>query len=558
MSTPPQMLPLEETSFYAQSPASNHEQAEPPHSVLKAVAAASFLLFGVFGLVSIVARPENSDMSWLYYVADRVLHGARLGVDVVDPNPPPIVWLNVPVVLIGRLLRVSPDIVYRALVTMAGATTVIFCRTLYVRAVRNPPAVETHLAGLWLFFVVLVLPGANFGEREHVFVILILPYLFVAASRISGAEVRVGEAAAAGLLAGVGCSIKPFFPPVIIAMEAVRVARRRDWRRWLSVEGVVAFVTVAMAAAATVVFEPDYLWFMRSFGASVYAHFRPVPIGVILREPRFLIGLAGALAFWLSRPLPRHRPLGAGISLAAVVASVAVVVQQKGFAYHYLPAVEFSALLLPLSLVAPRVRLNRNRHTPLLVDTAAGAMLVLAVWGAGLRAYGGFRDRVGPQEKARAAVERCMERLARGKPVLVLSSDMGAAFPAVREAGVTWPLPFSSLWPLYAAHAEEFGWGTGTASFEWNPDRAEAYVAMGVARALRQFRPALILVDERALKTPIGPRRLDMLPILAAHPDVRRALNDYQSRTEVGGMRLFLPNSSADSGVPEQCGNDGS
>ena len=520
---------------------------------LNPVLLASWVALGVFGLVSIAVRPENSDMSWLYHVATQVLRGDRLGVDVVDPNPPPIVWLNVPVVLAGRLLGLSPDAVYRAAVVLTGLASLLFCWRLYPRAVPHAPGVESRLAGLWLFFVLLVLPGANFGEREHVFVLLIMPYLFVAAGRISGARIAPREALTAGVLAGIGCSIKPFFPPVIIGMEAVRLARGREWRRWVSPEGALATAVVAAAAAATLAFEPGYLRFMRSFGAGVYAHFRPVPMSVIVREPRFLLGLAGVLVFWLSRPLPRHRPIGFGFSIAALVASIAVLVQQKGFAYHYLPAVQFASLLLPLALIGPRVRLGGAGRGARAIDGAGWALLALAVCGGGVRAYGAVRDRLGPREAARAAVERCVQRLAQGRPVLVLSSDIGAAFPSVREAGAVWPVPFASIWPLYAAYAEDFGWATGVAGPGWRPDRAEAYVADGISRALRVSRPALILVDERTLETPIGRKQIDMLPVLESHADVRNALVGYRTAGRVGGMRLLLPDSAAAAGAGARC-----
>ena len=59
-----------------------------------ALLAAVIVLLGT--VPQLLARPIP-DVSWLLYVAERILDGARPYVDVVEVNPPLIVWLNVAV-----------------------------------------------------------------------------------------------------------------------------------------------------------------------------------------------------------------------------------------------------------------------------------------------------------------------------------------------------------------------------------------------------------------------------------------------------------------------------
>ncbi|MGH7526003.1 MAG: hypothetical protein ACREMX_04805, partial [Gemmatimonadales bacterium] len=78
---------------------------------------------GVIGLllVGLAVLPQFAgrtlpDTAWLLYAAERWLDGARLYVDLVEVNPPLIIWLNAIPVLVARALAISPLLVYRLLV----------------------------------------------------------------------------------------------------------------------------------------------------------------------------------------------------------------------------------------------------------------------------------------------------------------------------------------------------------------------------------------------------------------------------------------------------------
>ena len=51
------------------------------------------------------------DTGWLLYAAARMLDGATLYVDLVEVNPPLIVWLNAIPVALSRALALSPILV---------------------------------------------------------------------------------------------------------------------------------------------------------------------------------------------------------------------------------------------------------------------------------------------------------------------------------------------------------------------------------------------------------------------------------------------------------------
>src|ERR1043165_3985689 len=53
----------------------------------------------------------NTDVSWAFTMAEKVLAGERPHVDFIEPNPPSYIYLYLPAVIIARGMGVSPELV---------------------------------------------------------------------------------------------------------------------------------------------------------------------------------------------------------------------------------------------------------------------------------------------------------------------------------------------------------------------------------------------------------------------------------------------------------------
>src|SRR5262249_57922068 len=67
--------------------------------------------------------------------------------------------------------------------------------------------------------VLLVLPGPEFGQREHLLVAAALPYLCIFARSLDGGPTQPAGETIAGILAGVGCALKPQFLLAFVLLE---------------------------------------------------------------------------------------------------------------------------------------------------------------------------------------------------------------------------------------------------------------------------------------------------------------------------------------------------
>jgi hypothetical protein len=212
-----------------------------------------------FGLYSSLTLEMNCDVVILLHEAGRLLDGARLYVDIMEFNPPLIIYLNLPVVATSRILGVSPQILFPIFVFALALWSLGLCHRL--RSCR--PAGLDQVALLVLATVLLVLVGGMFGQREHLLLILILPYAFAAAIISDGGKVPRALGLGTGVMAGIGFALKPYFLPAFLAVEIYLACRRGPWV-WCRAQALAVWACFSGYAAAVLVLTPEYLPFVWS------------------------------------------------------------------------------------------------------------------------------------------------------------------------------------------------------------------------------------------------------------------------------------------------------
>jgi hypothetical protein len=313
---------------------------------------------------------------------------------LIEINPPLVIWLNLPAVALAHSIGLDPVVIFRVglagLVLISGLTTYAL--------------LPTSGAPVLLAFVLTLLPASHTGQREHIAVALLLPLLALAARRSTGRTVSPGLALAVGIAAGVGIALKPFLVPVWLAVVFYRRLARED----------VAIACVGLAyVLAVIMLTPQYVPLVRQLAPqyNVFGHESTVTIMAALPSIAILtLGLA-----WLYTRSPS--PAADVGFLASGGAVVAVLLQQKGWEYHWLPAISFAVLALPSAIHAS------NRRAAVLT-----ASLLLA-WSVGREIWFGQKER---QERIEQTA--LVQRLARGHDrMLMLTSDFLDVWPSVGE-----------------------------------------------------------------------------------------------------------------------------
>lgn len=525
-----------------------------PFAVLPAI-----FTFGVWFVFSTVL---NHDVGWLLNVARRMGEGAVLYEDVLEVNPPLIVWFSGVAVTIANVLDLPAFQVYRVgvfvVVTVSVSLTGWSARRLFP---AHPLLVGVLVSSV--AFALIVLPGAEFGQREHLTLALVFPYLCLAGmprcrtSELSAAppEPAISDATpAAGVrhsvhllaagLAGVGFAMKPHFVLVWLLVEGWLTARRRrSPPRHLAPVLVVGTVLTGYGIVALAI-HPEYLS-MLALVADDYVRFAREPLRNLLIHGG--VGIAGlvTLVFLACRiydrprqPLPhvlsdrlpdlvRAECLTEVLLVAGWGFLLVFVLQGKGFVYHLVPALGcvFVAGLLTVERFRHGRKLaSRIASSVLLVLAVAFASTVIAVEVGQARTW---RGHPGETDTAVGQFIRFLEGLPSGAGFYTVDVHLPPTFPAVNHAGVGWPYPFPALWPF----REALLGGPP-------PPNAPAIVRM-VTEELLAREPEFLVVLAPFVEAGGTEATPDRLRFFSEDPLFTRFFRDYVYLEELGAYRVY-------------------
>jgi hypothetical protein len=424
------------------------------------MAIATIVLGGAVCFAVALARarsvPLGPDVAWQLYVAGALLRGAKLGRDIIEVNPPLAVWLGIPTIRLAALAGASPAGAHGVFVLLLG-----LCSTLAMAAVGRHLAVLRRPAALAAFCLPSALalalqPGYELGQREHLAILLVMPYLLLLAARLEHAHISSRLAIAVGLAAGVGFALKPFFvlPLGLGLLQLQRERRTPDALLRPETLGIAA--VLVSYGAAIVVAAPDWLGAAREFWP-LYAAYRPATFFDIASRQGVVLVLAGlAMVAWASTrgAVDRSSRLGDSLALALAGFVLAMLVQRKPWIYLAVP----SGVLALSLLVARSLETAGRVRTPALRLLRAAMVLVAALrtgryaWWLVHAPVLSVADRaaLGNYTLLRAA----LDSLPAATTMASLSPTHGVVFPLVLDLRAQWTMRLPSLWPAASGRAQ--------------------------------------------------------------------------------------------------------
>jgi hypothetical protein len=502
----------------------------------------------VLAMVPQLATRTLPDTGWLLYAAGEMLDGAKLYVDLIEVNPPLIVWLNAIPVVVARMTSSSPILVYRLLVLTLVLVSVAVSSGLIRRGMADQPVEQRRFLVLLLLFGMLTLAREDFGEREHLFLALATPYVLLGWLRAESVPVSRAEAITLGVAAGLGIGLKPYFVLLWLALQAYLWAAMRPRR--LTPEsmavvgvGVVYLVTVALWA-------PEYRQIVGLMAGPYYEFLSNTLLFTAVLGDGAVIPLAAGLTFVALRHLSRHPRLWAALMVSVVALYGSAVLQHKGWRYHFYPSMALGIVLLGL------VAVDRRRPVTTRTERAYSVLAAAMVAGVGLwtavacvlQAVSPLAPRYDADPDVGRLIPLVRDRAAGGS-VMVLSWSIASTYPLVNYSGVRSASRFNSLWILGAVYRNQ----TMDAAPIRYRERAgmsplETYLDDAVVEDLGRERPRLIVALRPAPDRPEWKlRRLNFIAYFLRDPRFARLFSRYRFVGEVGEYWLFerLPEDAA-------------
>lgn len=474
-------------------------------------------------LVGALCYPQwslNHDTSW-YLVATRLfLNGAPLYDYIGEVNPPLAFYLTAPPLFIADILGTDDTGTFISYTLFLAFASLAWCSRLANRAAISEQQRWALIMGL--IAATLIMPLGSFGQREHLMLIATAPYFVAVMLRERrGASSPIHDAAI-GAVATIGFALKPYFYIAAAAPALLVLLQTRRLRDVLTPANLCIVACTLAYAVAVWRFHPAYLEKIVPIARIVYGSFGK-PIEEVLLVP--------ALAAFLAVLFVALRRQAAIDDVARYILAIALgflacyIWQFKGWSYQLVPFLAYAFLFAAwLSADLKTVRSDKF---------LAGALIICAICTLGVQLQRG---------PYRAALQSSFTPYVKDPrtPVLVLSTNVGAAFPFVNEVDGRWTSRYPAQWlPPGALKA----WRDARCP---RPGRrcADILRVIELARSttvddLIHNRPTLVFVDERPNKPYFSGQPFDYLDFLGGDRRFAAAWREFHLEGREAGFTIW-------------------
>lgn len=477
------------------------------------------------------------DQTSYLFEAQRLLAGAEpYGPHLSETNPPLIIWFSVLPVLFARWMHGSPALFLRLPVMAMIFGSVVWCIGILRRGAALTNAAALGLLGCAMLAIEFRTGTYDFAQREHLLIILLLPYLLATATRAVH-HLSFAERCALGIAAGIAIWFKPHDILVLVALELFLAFRTRSLRRIRTPEFLSLFLTSSLILLLVRVFTPLYI--SNTFPLLLDTYWalgtRSTFALALSLSGYTLTVLLMLLACFLLRGFLRDPATPIALLAASIGASFAYDLQHTDWKYHRYP--HQALLLLALAylitdlLYPVIVRLASDPHfirRMTLVSSGLMAVLLCAI---------AIHPRLVVPDPSRLQGVELDQFLSQYKPsttVYIFSTSVAPLASAYNQS-LNWGSRFAHLWMLPAIIQNELGPTGSPALFKRLSAETMARLASlqrtQSAEDLNHWRPSVVLVQQCNLTSPcqgIDGKNFNMIPWFLKNPEFAAEWSHYQ------------------------------
>ena len=224
-----------------------------------------------------VLTGNAGDKNWMLLATRMWLEGKKLYIDIFDVNPPLIFWIYaLPVYVSMHIPAVSDG---NALAIFGLGIVALVIRISCRLIARHPEFANNatrrrQFAALLLFLFIFYTSNNFFFDREHIFLLLIFPYMLRFMPELARMRFSLPVRAAIGLLAAIGFCLKPYTLIVFAAVQLSYMGRERKPDILYSVENAIIYVCGIAYLLCIGIFTPDYITVVIPMALATYSGYR--------------------------------------------------------------------------------------------------------------------------------------------------------------------------------------------------------------------------------------------------------------------------------------------
>jgi hypothetical protein len=511
----------------------------------------------LLGFIVVMPLRANHDVAFFLYGGDLLLHGKTLYIDWSDFNPPLIFYLGVIPALVSKVLSIHVIFAFSLLVFALVTWSAVCIRRQLMHAEFELDQWQVGVILVcWILYSLYCFQENDFGQRDHLFMVLFVPYFVFRWIRWEYDNGRFVTAIVTGIAAAIGSCLKPYFLLVPLLCEAYWLICYRRWGKVLRPE-IAAFVLTGLAYGVHFFFLPetelreliDHLipQILDSYPKFMVPQ---SPIHVLNHNTLF-IGIAAAVFPFLTTPSRSSELWGLARSASILVLGGVIIylLHFKGFSYHFLIMEAGTALIVGITLA--QSELLRFKDTPqgpqrfTFCLSRRQAFVIVAILTVSMSTVFGLRFFFKTAQRfADTPLTQILSRYShKGDYVLVIATDHGVIWPSLLQMERKQASRVGTYAAFPLLHLE-----TKSASKQGNPEHSsESNARKEELRTLREldedigkFKPTVIVVHDpvECLGCPKGFRLLEYLKMMGVFS---RSMKGYRHVATVDDFLAYVP-----------------
>jgi hypothetical protein len=286
------------------------------------------------------------DIGSLLNSTNKLLAGGNYVDDFFIPNTPMILYLYVPPLLLAKFSQINVLFIFPLYIFFLAALSYTVCYQLINKIFLPQDFVQRYLFAITLALVFLIVPIYEFGQRDHLLVLMTMPYLLATVCRLEAKPLTKILAFAIGVFAGLGIAIKPHFLILPLLIESYYAFSQRNWLAWCKPEIVGIIAVLALYVSFVLITRQDYVAVIMPYLVKYYYGSSWITwFGFLFNDALLYIYITVIFYVFLNK-FNKYKKLSAILFTALIAFICTFMTQGFTYFYHMVPALSLAILMI--------------------------------------------------------------------------------------------------------------------------------------------------------------------------------------------------------------------
>lgn len=449
----------------------------------------ALLIFIVLAYFMTTSVYVNGDVAYLIHAANQLLAGETYGKEIFETNPPLILYLYMPICLLARYTGFNQISIMPFYILLLITLSSSCCFVLLRKIIAKQDNMLLSILSIVLLYTLYLSPIIEWGQREHILLILMLPYLFAAVLVIENKPLSTFSRVCITIFAGLGFALKPFFliTPFLVEMYFFLKTRR------IRMEALILSCIFILYLGTVYLLQPGYLYVVLPLVSDLYFIGYEQSLNEFLQNYFVLFCIFTLIIAILFYKQYTYQTFHRVLILATLGMIVSFVIPRSPWYIHVLPALGLSFLLM--AFILSRIFLPLPKYSEkrfLVVHVMFFAVISLILFAVPLRYHGTFFKEASTTKSGQEQLIALVSALPQKQSIFCFSLKTTCdCFPLVDNTHSQ----YSSSFPFFWWYNGLRYWESQTPILSQKIAKDKKYIFDKIVADFQQYKPNILILN---------------------------------------------------------------